>query len=534
MRLSVLATGTAAVLIAATLHAPHAGARLTQGTQISRGPVHLPIALMASIDEAPTTLGIADSNLYNLSQADINKTLDELQALGVRDIRIAVPWVYVQAGGPSSYDWAKLDYVVNAAADRDMGILGVISATPLWAGAPLNGHPNNSVYAGFASAVATRYAGKIDSYEIWNEPNGKNFWDPVSASAYTELLKAAYPAIKAADPNARVIGGVLGAVSTIPGLSQSPITFVKQMYDSGAHGYFDALSYHPYHYTTPFSMGDVAEAPINQMAAIRAMMIANGDADAKVWATEYGLPTSSVSQTQQAAFIHDFVASWQNVDGAGPIFIYTTRDTNTGGFDDEENFGLFQTNWTKKEAADTVAGLITDLADGSAEPFDVTPYLPQDGFFQGVAIFIKQVINQLLLVPKFVVQVVSSIITAVVQFVGTAIGTLTGAIKPAASVSAPDLAAPAASSTVPTQTLTDSPVDNRESTVKQSAKQQISDDQTSMAAADVSEREAPAPKSHAETAGTTDQQPTAQSSGKQRSGLGSSARTNKRVSTPAS
>lgn len=444
---SVLAAGTAAMLIAAALHAPQASARQTVDPQISRGPIHLPIALMAAIDEAPTTLGIADSNLYNLSPADIDKTLDELQALGVQDIRIAVPWVYVQAGGPTSYDWAKLDYVVNAAANRDMGILGVISATPIWAGAPLNGHPDNAVYAGFASAVATRYAGRIDSYEIWNEPNGNPFFSPVSASAYTDLLKAAYPAIKAADPDARVIGGVLGAVSTIPGLSQSPITFVKEMYDSGAHGYFDALSYHPYHYLTPFSKGATtgAEAPINQVAAIRAMMIANGDADAKLWATEYGLPTSSVSQAQQAAFIHDFVASWQNVDGAGPVFVYTTRDSNTGGFDDEENFGIFQTNWTKKEAADTVAGLITDLADGSAEPFDVTPYLPQDGFFQGVTIFIKQVINQLLMVPKFVVQVVSSIVTAVVQFVSNAIGMLTGTVRPAAALIAPAAAEPPAS-----------------------------------------------------------------------------------------
>ena len=105
-------------------------------------------------------------------------------------------------------------------------------------------------------------------------------------------------------------------------------------------------------------------------------MVANGDGARQVWATEYGLPTSSVSEAQQAAFIHDFVASWQNVDGAGPMFIYTTRDTNTGSFDDEANFGLFETDWTKKAAADTVANLITDLADGTAEPFDVTPIPP--------------------------------------------------------------------------------------------------------------------------------------------------------------
>ena len=58
------------------------------------------------------------------------------------------------------------------------------------------------------------------------------------------------------------------------------------------------------------------------------------------------------------------------------MFIYTTRDTNTGSFDDEANFGLFETDWTKKAAADTVANLITDLADGTAEPFGRDPIPP--------------------------------------------------------------------------------------------------------------------------------------------------------------
>ena len=48
--------------------------------------------------------------------------------------------------------------------------------------------------------VATRYKGKVSAYEVWNEPNGKVFWDPEpDAAQYTELLKAAYPAIKAAE-----------------------------------------------------------------------------------------------------------------------------------------------------------------------------------------------------------------------------------------------------------------------------------------------------------------------------------------------
>ncbi|ORB47255.1 hypothetical protein BST42_28155 [Mycolicibacterium rhodesiae] len=405
---------------------------------------------MAAIDESPTTLGIADSNLYTLSEADLNKTLDELQSLGVKDVRIAVPWIFVQPNSSQSYDWSKLDMVVNAVAERDMGVLGVISATPAWAGFPLNGHPNPDTYAAFAAAVATRYRGKISAYEVWNEPNGVTFWSPVSAKAYTDLLKAAYPAIKAADPSATVIGGVLGAVGTIPGVSTSAVKFVDQMYADGAHGFFDALSFHPYHYVTPFSKGTMAGEPIGQVAAIRALMAANGDADLKLWATEYGLPTSVVSQAQQAAYIHDFVVAWQQVTGAGPMFIYTTRDTATGAFDDEANFGIFTTNWTPKLAAQTIKALIADLADGTAEPFDVTPYMPANPFLQGVQVFIRQLINQALVVPKFVVQLVSSVVSAVVKTIAGALGIpVAGRTANAAAARSAPVATPTADAPTP-------------------------------------------------------------------------------------
>lgn len=440
-----------------------------QGPPKMPEPVQAPMLLAAAINTAPTTLGIADSALYNLSDADVNKTLDQLQALGVQDVRIAVPWAYVQPYNAQTYDWAKLDSIVSAATARDMGVLGVIHATPAWEGAILNGHPDPGDFAEFASAVATRYSGQISAYEVWNEPNGVIFYSPVSPEDYTDLLKAAYPAIKAADPGAIVIGGVLGAVKTVPGITMNAPTFVQRMYAAGAHGYFDALSYHPYHYTTPFSQGTDPDSPLEQVAAIRSLMVANGDGTRQVWATEYGLPTSSVSEAQQAAYIHDFVASWQNVDGAGPMFIYTTRDTNTGSFDDEANFGLFETDWTKKAAADTVASLITDLADGTAEPFDVTPYLPTRPFLQAVGIFVRQIINQLLAVPKYVLQVINSVAAGVVTLVAdivksivtTATGTAAAADPPAQKNSAAAISAQSTNRPSVSSALRDSPASRK-------------------------------------------------------------------------
>ncbi|WP_167098091.1 cellulase family glycosylhydrolase [Mycobacterium sp. DL592] len=410
-----VSTGTAIAVAAATLIpcalAPAAG-------PLPHGAVQMPVMLTAAIADSSTTLGISDPNLYQLSPTEIATTLDTLKALGVTDIRIAVPWAAVQPSNSTTYDWSKLDEVIDAASARDMGVLGVISATPSWAGTLLIGHPDPTDYATFASAVATRYQGKISAYEVWNEPNGATFWSPPDAASYTELLKAAYPAIKAADPSATVIAGVLGAVSTVPGVTLNPVTFLTQMYADGAHGFFDALSYHPYQYTTPFSLGTVADSPLMQTEAIRALMAAAGDGSLTLWATEYGLPTTwGISDAQQAGFIHDFVVAWQQIQGAGPIFIHTTRDTATGAFGAEDNFGIFTTNWTEKPAAETIAELISELADGTLAPFDVTPYLPQNGFLQAVGIFAGQIIEQLLVGPRLVIQAVCDLVKSLVKVV---------------------------------------------------------------------------------------------------------------------
>jgi hypothetical protein len=159
------------------------------------------------------------------------------------------------------------------------------------------------------------------------------------------------------------------------------------------------------------------------------------------------LPTNwPITQTQQAAFIHDFVVSWQNVAGAGPMFIYTTRDSYTGGFDDEQNFGLFTTNWTPKDAVATVEELINQLATGTLQPFDVTPYANKVDFFGAAVILIRQFINLVAIVPKALFQLANSAVTVVTH----AIGSLLGIVPSAAAGATPEKSSSRTASTTPT------------------------------------------------------------------------------------
>ena len=65
----------------------------------------------------------------------------------------------------------------------------------------------------YCGAIATRYAGRIAAYQIWNEPNLAREWGGHSPSAgeYVELLRVCSEAIRAADPQAHPHLGRAGA-----------------------------------------------------------------------------------------------------------------------------------------------------------------------------------------------------------------------------------------------------------------------------------------------------------------------------------
>lgn len=378
------------------------------------------IELTASItsDGSSQTIGVADAYLYTLNQTQLVAQLNEIHSLGVTDLRIVVPWIYIQPTSAASYDWTKMDNVVNTARAMGFSMTASITMNPTWNGTPLVGVPNPDTYATFAAAVAQRYGSQINAYEIWNEPNAVTFLAPADPGAYTAMLKAAYTAIKAVAPSATVIAGVLGAVTTVPGMSLAPEKFLAGMYAAGAQGFFDAVSFHPYNYTLPFSLGaGVTNSPLEQVKALYALMTANGDAAKEIWATEFGSPTTpgGMSQTQQAQMLRDFVTAWSKLPFAGPAFVYTANDLNSGYLLDENNFGLFTTGGIPKLAAQTLATLIKQLADGTL-PNYTAPAMsaPQTIWIQLVSTAIA-VVNQVLLIPNIATQVLYNAAPAVLQ-----------------------------------------------------------------------------------------------------------------------
>jgi hypothetical protein len=322
----------------------------------------------SAVDQRPTEVAVTAQQMYFYSQTDTDKAMGLLKNAGIDTIRILIPWAGVEPAD-NTFDWAATDRMINSANANGIKVLAVLNSTPDWAAVPDQptwaGHPADlDAFGDFVTAVATRYQGKISDYEIWNEQNADIFWAPApSAAQYTELLKVAYTNIKAVDPDAVVVaGGLASAAETPGGPTRNPVTFLSEMYAAGAGGYFDAVSYHPYLYSVPFSAGEGhAGVPITQAEQLHAVMVANGDGNKKIWATEYGEPSSVVPEATQAAYIGDFLRTWRTLDYAGPAFIHTLADYPSSD-PIQASFGLFHQDWTPKPALTTVEQVIAENA----------------------------------------------------------------------------------------------------------------------------------------------------------------------------
>jgi hypothetical protein len=292
---------------------------------------------------------------------DVNRELDAVAKTGASWLRILIDWSAIERV-KGEYDWGYVDGLVTAARAHDLRVLGVIAYSPAWArpaDAYYTSPPTDPAdYGRFAATVAGRYSDRVSDWELWNEPNLPPFFGYLTddnPARYTALIKAAYPAIKSAQPNGTV---VLAGSSPMLG-DYSPPAFLDQMYAAGAGGFFDAAAAHPY-----VSPSGIDADPVNGWSDVGRMhdvMVAHGDGDKKIWLTEFGAATSEspegVSQAEQAKQITDVLAAAAATDYSGPAFIYSIRDEDTrnqaSGYG---NYGaLLTSDWQPKATAAALA-----------------------------------------------------------------------------------------------------------------------------------------------------------------------------------
>ena len=225
-------------------------------------------------------------------------------------LKINFGWRDIEGAGKGHLDWTVPDRIVEQAQQYGLKMVVRVDHQPVWASTANNGPPANyEDYGDLLQAMAERYRGRIQAYEIWNEPNLAREWGdrPPNSDEYVKLLKIAYQRIKGADPDAIVISAGLAPTTRWDDVAVPDTVFLQQMYDAGAAPYFDVLGVHGAGYKVPPETDPVVVAtdpnlhngdpsPLGRKRVycfrhvedMRLVMAQNGDATKQVALLEFG------------------------------------------------------------------------------------------------------------------------------------------------------------------------------------------------------------------------------------------------------
>jgi endo-1,4-beta-mannosidase len=344
----------------------------------------LPFCLLALLCTAPAGAAASAAPLggvnigglaYGSQPAQADRQIALAKQLGAKVVRADVPWSVLEpraAGQIEPGAQAFNDRLVADAAAAGIKVIMLVDSTPCWASsAPAslrsrclpgqssaaNAWPPHaaSAYATFVAYLAQRYGTELAAIEIWNEPDQANelyFAGPEKAARYAALLRAAYTAIKRANPSVLVLG------ASIVGDNGK---FLRLLYADGIKGYYDGLAVHFYTLT------------VAAVRYIHEVQLANGD-QTPIWLDEFGFsscwPQHRIQQEQgcvtarlQGVDLADIFHSLARFPYVAGIVMYKLQSS------EGEDFGVLTQTGARKPS---YAALARVLASPFGEPTPVT------------------------------------------------------------------------------------------------------------------------------------------------------------------
>ncbi|MDA3926104.1 MAG: hypothetical protein PF904_15520 [Kiritimatiellae bacterium] len=198
----------------------------------------------------------------------------QLGACWVRmhDVDFCLSWDQTE---PEKGKWVWADSKIDFARKNGVEVLGVLGRTPGWLlepddnGKPARGGwiypPDLKAWTNYVENVTRHYRGKVDIWEIWNEPYSFGVYD---GTKYSALAKTAYAAAKRGNPDCEILGFCTHAAAT---------AFNRDALAGGTMDACDVVSYHCY-------TRDGTDAYEREMAVRDVLGLPN--TDKKLWMSE--------------------------------------------------------------------------------------------------------------------------------------------------------------------------------------------------------------------------------------------------------
>lgn len=306
---------------------------------------------------AVSPFGIADEGILQQpgqsNPAAVDAELDRMSAMGMRWLRVWVPWSWIE---PSRgvYDWTQLDDLVLRARQHGLQIYpAMVGGTTDWQSYKTREtaqwylmSPNCYMplkladWSEYMTQFARHYRGRISIFQVWNEPDARNGFFPFDPAHYAQVLKTTSDAVRSAVPGDTVsLGGFCAAYS--PNLIGSTshdgsddAWGMSEFYAQNPQADYNIVDCHFYTIDKP---GQSWDGDVATVQGLRAFMKLHGDGDKPLWDSEVTFATGVpgkigsgfaqvplLSGEQQAARLVQLHVQSQSV-GISRTFWYSLR-----------------------------------------------------------------------------------------------------------------------------------------------------------------------------------------------------------------
>lgn len=354
-------------------------------------------AVMLSGGETSPPVGavaaVQDDHLSTEPIETIPARLDLLADTGATTTRVDVFWSSVAARRPAdptdpadpAYDFSRIDTIFSGLAQRGITPIVSVYSAPAWAtggttdGAPPINRlaPDPGDYGRFMEAFATRYGGtfagpggetlpEVRFIEVWNEPNLSGFLIPPDQNpatrldTYAALDRAAFAAIRAANPDAKVLVGVGGPRSSSSATGIGAIPWLQGLRERDIP--LDGYSQHVYPAAAPTVDTTVVPSWSSIGRVLDELDAWRADPPIPLYITEAGYTTAvtpyrdtAVTEAQQAEYLTQIFSLPQ---------LHTDRIKAVVWFNLQDNAswpaGLLREDLTKKPSYDAFTRVVRD------------------------------------------------------------------------------------------------------------------------------------------------------------------------------
>ncbi|MEE4217821.1 MAG: hypothetical protein V2I48_09440 [Xanthomonadales bacterium] len=220
-------------------------------------------------------------------------TLEKARDIGVKWSRINIHWDRVEKE-KDVFDWAPYDTSLDALLRYDIvPFVSLTGGNGMYTGTGTYDDPKLAAIYGdsplpplddkgkagwlnFVTTAVNRYKDRIRHWEVWNEPNHRNYWGaPPDGEVYGELVRYTVDRILSLHPEAKIIAGSMAGISA---------DFTDKFLSRCDPQKIDVISFHNY-----------GNRPENRVYAIEKFkkVLDSYRLDFEIWQGECGIASTS-------------------------------------------------------------------------------------------------------------------------------------------------------------------------------------------------------------------------------------------------